>query len=159
MNDELQENARETEMELREQVDLSAAKVREAEKKVEAAQETVADYQQTINKYRELTTSLQVSRWKAKDAFVGIGGGQVNSVIFYKLFLFAHQEANRELINQQSANAEQVQQPPAELFDFKIKFAETKAYAKVGDFHNCVYQLRCWLSFLFKTNHSVSPGH
>ncbi|XP_061565384.1 dynactin subunit 1-like isoform X1 [Cololabis saira] len=98
MNDELQENARETEMELREQVDMGGAKVREAEKKVEAAQETVADYQQTINKYRELTASLQ--------------------------------EANRELISQQSANAEQVQQPPAELFDFKIKFAETKAYAK-----------------------------
>ncbi|XP_008290274.1 dynactin subunit 1-like isoform X2 [Stegastes partitus] len=98
MNDELQENARETEMELREQLDMSGAKVREADKRVEAAQETVADYQQTINKYRELTASLQ--------------------------------EANRELISQQSANAEQVQQPPAELFDFKIKFAETKAYAK-----------------------------
>ncbi|XP_040887100.1 dynactin subunit 1-like isoform X2 [Toxotes jaculatrix] len=98
MNDELQENARETEMELREQLDLSGAKVREAEKRVEAAQETVADYQQTINKYRELTTRLQ--------------------------------DANRELISQQNANAEQVQQPPAELFDFKIKFAETKAYAK-----------------------------
>ncbi|MEQ2244474.1 Dynactin subunit 1 [Ilyodon furcidens] len=98
MNDELQENARETEMELREQVDLSVVKVREAEKKVEAAQETVADYQQTINKYRELTASLQ--------------------------------EANRELISQQSANTEQTQQPAAELFDFKIKFAETKAYAK-----------------------------
>ncbi|KAM7377510.1 hypothetical protein PAMA_014016 [Pampus argenteus] len=98
MNDELQENGRETEMELREQLDLSGAKVREADKRVEAAQETVADYQQTINKYRELTSSLQ--------------------------------EANRELISQQNANAEQVQQPPAELFDFKIKFAETKAYAK-----------------------------
>lgn len=60
MNDELQENARETEMELREQLDLSVAKVRDAEKRVEAAQETVADYQQTINKYRELTTRLQV---------------------------------------------------------------------------------------------------
>ncbi len=46
-----------------------------------------------------------------------------------------HQEANRELISQQNANAEQVQQPPAELFDFKIKFAETKAYAKVGNLH------------------------
>ncbi|KAM3857819.1 dynactin subunit 1-like [Diretmus argenteus] len=98
MNDELQENSRETEMELREQVDLSSSKIREAQKKVEAAQETMADYQQTINKYRELTSSLQ--------------------------------EANRELTNQQNANAEQVQQPPAELFDFKIKFAETKAYAK-----------------------------
>lgn len=60
MNDELQENARETEMELREQLDLSVSKVREAEKKVEAAQETLADYQQTISKYRELTTRLQV---------------------------------------------------------------------------------------------------
>lgn len=60
MNDELQENARETEMELREQLDLSVAKVREADKRVEAAQETVADYQQTISKYRELTAGLQV---------------------------------------------------------------------------------------------------
>ncbi|TNN50489.1 Dynactin subunit 1 [Liparis tanakae] len=98
MNDELQENGRETEMELREQVDLSAAKVREAEKRVEAAQETVADYQQTITKYRDLTASLQ--------------------------------EANMELISQQNVNAEVQQQPPAELFNFKIKFAETKAYAK-----------------------------
>ncbi|CAB1351444.1 unnamed protein product [Coregonus sp. 'balchen'] len=98
MNDELQENSRETEMELREQLDLNGARVREAQKRVEAAQETVADYQQTINKYRELTTSLQ--------------------------------DTNRELTSAQNANTEQVQQPPAELFDFKIKFAETKAYAK-----------------------------
>ncbi|XP_050970344.1 dynactin subunit 1a isoform X1 [Labeo rohita] len=98
MNDELQENARETELELREQLDLAGARVREAQKRVEAAQETVADYQQTISKYRELTTHLQ--------------------------------EVNRELTNQQSSSAEQVQQPAAELFDFKIKFAETKAYAK-----------------------------
>ncbi|XP_051996498.1 dynactin subunit 1a isoform X2 [Xyrauchen texanus] len=98
MNDELQENARETELELREQLDLSGARVREAQKRVEAAQETVADYQQTINKYRDLTTHLQ--------------------------------EVNLELTNQQSSTAEQLQQPATELFDFKIKFAETKAYAK-----------------------------
>ncbi|XP_026879379.2 dynactin subunit 1 isoform X4 [Electrophorus electricus] len=97
MNDELQENARETELELREQLDLSAARVREAEKRVEAAQETVADYQHTIQKYRELTAHLQ--------------------------------EANQELMSQQEASAEP-QQPPAEIFDFKIKFAETKAHAK-----------------------------
>uniref|UniRef100_A0A8C9ZHH2 Dynactin subunit 1 n=1 Tax=Sander lucioperca TaxID=283035 RepID=A0A8C9ZHH2_SANLU len=99
MNDELQENARETELELREMLDLGAAKVRESEKHVEAAQETVADYQQTIKKYRELTAHLQ--------------------------------EVNRELTSQQEASAELQQQPPAEMFDFKIKFAETKAYAKV----------------------------
>uniref|UniRef100_A0A4W4GSP4 Dynactin subunit 1 n=1 Tax=Electrophorus electricus TaxID=8005 RepID=A0A4W4GSP4_ELEEL len=98
MNDELQENARETELELREQLDLAGARVREANKRAEGAQETVADYQQTINKYRELTSHLQ--------------------------------DVNRELTSQQSATAEQLQQPPADLFDFKIKFAETKAYAK-----------------------------
>uniref|UniRef100_A0A8C5H8G2 Dynactin subunit 1 n=1 Tax=Gouania willdenowi TaxID=441366 RepID=A0A8C5H8G2_GOUWI len=98
MNDELQENARETELELREMLDLGASQVREAEKRVEAAQETVADYQQTIKKYRELTAHLQ--------------------------------EVNRELTSQQEASAELQQQAPAEMFDFKIKFAETKAYAK-----------------------------
>ncbi|XP_041928328.1 dynactin subunit 1 isoform X5 [Alosa sapidissima] len=96
MNDELQENARETELDLREQVDLATTKVREAEKRVEAAQETVADYQQTIQKYRELTAQLQ--------------------------------EVNRDLMSQQEA--EQQQPAPADMFDFKIKFAETKAHAK-----------------------------
>nr|XP_020459792.1 dynactin subunit 1 [Monopterus albus] len=98
MNDELQENARETELELREMLDLGAARVREAEKRVEAAQETVADYQQTIKKYRELTAHLQVQM--------------------------------RKRPIRQEATAELQQQPPAEMFDFKIKFAETKAYAK-----------------------------
>ncbi|XP_037754421.1 dynactin subunit 1 isoform X10 [Chelonia mydas] len=98
MNDELQENARETELELREQLDMATARVREAEKRVEAAQETVADYQQTIKKYRELTAHLQ--------------------------------DVNRELMNQQEASVERQQQPPPEMFDFKIKFAETKAHAK-----------------------------
>ncbi|XP_006880902.1 PREDICTED: dynactin subunit 1 isoform X3 [Elephantulus edwardii] len=98
MNDELQENARETELELREQLDMAGARVREAQKRVEAAQETVADYQQTIKKYRQLTAHLQ--------------------------------EVNRELTNQQEASVERQQQPPPETFDFKIKFAETKAHAK-----------------------------
>ncbi|XP_052636889.1 dynactin subunit 1 isoform X2 [Harpia harpyja] len=98
MNDELQENARETELELREQLDMASARVREAEKRVEAAQETVADYQQTIKKYRKLTAHLQ--------------------------------DVNRELMSQQEASAEKQQQPPPEMFDFKIKFAETKAHAK-----------------------------
>uniref|UniRef100_A0A8C9IYW9 Dynactin subunit 1 n=1 Tax=Piliocolobus tephrosceles TaxID=591936 RepID=A0A8C9IYW9_9PRIM len=98
MNDELQENARETELELREQLDMAGARVREAQKRVEAAQETVADYQQTIKKYRQLTAHLQ--------------------------------DVNRELTNQQEASVERQQQPPPETFDFKIKFAETKAHAK-----------------------------
>ncbi|XP_070612894.1 dynactin subunit 1 isoform X2 [Erythrolamprus reginae] len=98
MNDELQENARETELELREQLDMATARVRDSEKRVEAAQETVADYQQTIKKYRELTGHLQ--------------------------------DVNRDLMSQQEASVERQQQPPPEMFDFKIKFAETKAHAK-----------------------------
>lgn len=35
-------------------------------------------------------------------------------------------------MSQQEASVERQQQPPPELFDFKIKFAETKAHAKVG---------------------------
>lgn len=41
------------------------------------------------------------------------------------------QDVNRELTSQQEASVERQQQPPPETFDFKIKFAETKAHAKV----------------------------
>ncbi|XP_078717657.1 dynactin subunit 1 isoform X2 [Lampetra fluviatilis] len=102
MNDELQENCRETELELREQLDMANARVREAEKRVDAAQEMVADYQQTMQKYRQLTAHLE--------------------------------DVNRELMSQQEASAEREQTaPPPEMFDFKIKFAETKAHAKAID--------------------------
>ena len=45
MNEELQENARETELELREEVDLVRAKALEAQRQTEAANAVVADYQ------------------------------------------------------------------------------------------------------------------
>lgn len=88
MNDELQENARETELELREQLDMATARVREAEKRVEAAQETVADYQQTIKKYRELTAHLQVrlfggpssSRWSCAPLGARLGDEETQRV-------------------------------------------------------------------------------
>ena len=60
MNDELQETARETELELREEVDMSQGRVAEAGKRLEAMQESVADYEGTINKFRELVAQLQV---------------------------------------------------------------------------------------------------
>uniref|UniRef100_A0A8C4PXL9 Dynactin subunit 1 n=1 Tax=Eptatretus burgeri TaxID=7764 RepID=A0A8C4PXL9_EPTBU len=102
MNDELQENARETELELREQLDFANGRTREAEKRIEAVQEMAADLQQTIQKYRQLTAHLQ--------------------------------DVNRELLSQQEASSEKLQQaPPPEMFDFKIKFAETKAHAKAID--------------------------
>ena len=45
MNEELQENARENELELREEVDLMRSKVREAQRQTDAANEVVSDYQ------------------------------------------------------------------------------------------------------------------
>lgn len=78
-----------------------------------------------------------------------------------QLFLPVDQEANKDLVSQQNANAEQVQQPPAELFDFKIKFAETKAYAKVKKLvvhYTTSAGLEATL-FSNQTHRPVSAGH
>ncbi|GAB1603614.1 dynactin subunit 1-like isoform X4, partial [Argonauta hians] len=101
MNEELQENARETELELREELDLTNAQLLESKRKIEAAWESMADYDQTISKFRDLVSQLQ--------------------------------DDNKELRSKQ-AEAEQRQEAPTlEVFDFKTKFAESKAYAKTID--------------------------
>ncbi|XP_076372177.1 dynactin subunit 1-like isoform X2 [Tachypleus tridentatus] len=99
INDQLQESARETELELREEVDLANAKVIEANRKLEAMHYTVADYEQTIQKFRDLTEQLR--------------------------------EANQDLRTQLQKESDRVAMAtPAESFDFKVKFAETKAFAR-----------------------------
>ncbi|XP_013781002.1 dynactin subunit 1-like isoform X2 [Limulus polyphemus] len=99
INDQLQESARETELELREEVDLANAKVIEANRKLEAMHYTVADYEQTIQKFRDLTEQLR--------------------------------EANQDLRTQLQKESDRVAMAtPAENFDFKVKFAETKAFAR-----------------------------
>lgn len=60
MNDELQETARETELELREELDLANGRVAEANRKLEAMQENTADFEATISKFRDLVAQLQV---------------------------------------------------------------------------------------------------
>lgn len=67
MNDELQETARETELELREEVDLANARANEAKRKMEAVQESMADYETTIAKFRELVSQLQVRIISVRD--------------------------------------------------------------------------------------------
>lgn len=59
MNGERQENACESEPELREQLDAAGPRVREAQGRVEAARETVPDSQQVIRKYRQLAAHPQ----------------------------------------------------------------------------------------------------
>ncbi|XP_025093203.1 dynactin subunit 1-like isoform X2 [Pomacea canaliculata] len=101
MNEELQENARETELELREERDNTHVRLGECQRKLDAMQETMADYETTINKFRSLVAQLQ--------------------------------EANKELRSKQLESESKAETPTIELFDFKAKFAETKAFAKTID--------------------------
>lgn len=103
MNDEIQENAREAELELREELDMANSRAMEAQRRLEAMQENMADYEATIAKFKELVSQLQ--------------------------------ETNRELRNQQMMSTEGKTQPTPtiDVFDFKTKFAETKATAKAID--------------------------
>lgn len=59
MSDQLAESARETEMELREELDMAVTKARDAQRHRDAAIETLTDREQTIAKFRELTQQIQ----------------------------------------------------------------------------------------------------
>ncbi|BFZ01398.1 hypothetical protein BsWGS_04438 [Bradybaena similaris] len=59
MNEELQENARATELELREELDMKSIKLLELQRKLDGSQETFAEYDKTLNKFRELVANLQ----------------------------------------------------------------------------------------------------
>ena len=59
MNDQLQENARDLELELREELDLANGKIRETKHEKEAANEVIVDQDSTIKKFRELVQKLQ----------------------------------------------------------------------------------------------------
>lgn len=99
VNDQLQETAKETELELREEVDMANAKIMEGQRKLEAMQEAIADYEQTIQKFRDQTEQLR--------------------------------EANHELEMQLQKESDRVaMSKPVEFFDFKVKYAETKAFAR-----------------------------
>uniref|UniRef100_K1PMK6 Dynactin subunit 1 n=1 Tax=Magallana gigas TaxID=29159 RepID=K1PMK6_MAGGI len=61
MNEELQETAREAELELREELDLATGRANEFKRKLDATAETFADYETTISKFRDLVSTLQVN--------------------------------------------------------------------------------------------------
>ena len=61
MNEELQETAREVELQLREDVDMANARAAEAQRKLDAIKESIADYEETINKFRDHVAKQQVS--------------------------------------------------------------------------------------------------
>ena len=59
LNEELQENAREVELQLREDVELANSKIREIIRARDAAYEIIGDHEMTIKKFRELTNKVQ----------------------------------------------------------------------------------------------------
>ena len=73
MNDELTETARESELELREDLDLAHARTVETQRRLDAMGESVADYEGTIAKFRELVAQLTVrcGVWLAVVCVVG----------------------------------------------------------------------------------------
>lgn len=126
MNDELQETARETELELREEADKAQMRVSEANKRVEVMQESIADYEATINKFRELVAQLQVGLLLVPSVW------HIATRSHWPWCSF--QESNRELRSQQAnADSQKQEATPTIEFDFKAKFAETKAAAKAID--------------------------
>jgi dynactin 1 len=60
MNEELQESAREVELQLREDVDMANARAAEAQRKLDAVKESISDYEETINKFRDHVARQQV---------------------------------------------------------------------------------------------------
>ncbi|KAG0725011.1 Dynactin subunit 1 [Chionoecetes opilio] len=59
MNDQLQENARELELELREELDMASSRIREVMREREASNEVIVDQDTTIKKFRELVQKQQ----------------------------------------------------------------------------------------------------
>lgn len=68
MNEELQETARETELELREELDMMRGRLQEVMKERDAGQEVVADRNATIEKFREVVQQLQESNTQLRDS-------------------------------------------------------------------------------------------
>ena len=59
MDEELQEDAREIELELREDLDLANGKIRELERTRDITKDVIADHETTINKFRDLVHKVQ----------------------------------------------------------------------------------------------------
>ena len=60
VNDQLQENAREEERELRQTLDIAESRIRESERQIEQLKYNIADHEKTIIKFRDLVKQLQV---------------------------------------------------------------------------------------------------
>ena len=90
------------ELELREEIDMSQAKVRELNRDKEAAMEVIYDHENTIAKFRSFVNQVQDQNKLLKDAL--------------------EKETSKPVSGSMGVSHE--------MLDFKKMFAETKAHAK-----------------------------
>ncbi|KAJ8398916.1 hypothetical protein AAFF_G00418240 [Aldrovandia affinis] len=122
--------------ELKEQVDAALG----ADEMVETLTERNLDLDEKVRELREavqdleaindMNDELQENSQRKAEAVQETMADYQQTINKYRELTIHLQEVNRELSSQQEATVEQKEQPAAELFHFKIKFAETKAYAK-----------------------------
>ena len=105
INEQLQENAREVELELREEIDMHQAKIRELQRDKEANLELILDHEGTINKFRMFVQQIQEQNKDLKSAL--------------------EKETSKPVSGTMGVSHE--------MIDFKKMFAETKAHAKAID--------------------------
>ena len=105
INEQLQENAREVELELREEIDMHQAKIRELQRDKDATDEVILDHEATINKFRLFVQQIQEQNRDLKSAL--------------------EKETSKPVSGTMGVSHE--------MLDFKKMFAETKAHAKAID--------------------------
>lgn len=101
LNEELQENAREVELQMREDLDIAQGKIRETIRARDAAYEIISDHEKTIKSFREHVKKVQEQNLDLRAAL--------------------EKETNKPVST------------PAEMINFKLMFAETKAQSKAID--------------------------
>lgn len=103
INEQLQETAREAELELKEELDTMVVKLNEWQKKYEESQENLAEYESTIQKLRDIVAKLkhENDQLKAKSS---------------------SEQTSREVEKQKLSQAENIQ--------FKMRFAEAKVFSR-----------------------------
>ena len=103
INEQLQETAREAELELKEELDTMVVKLNEMQKRYEESQENLAEYESTIQKLRDIVAKLKNENDQLK----------VKS---------SSEQSTREVEKQKLSQAENIQ--------FKMRFAEAKVFSR-----------------------------
>ncbi|KAI1278429.1 Dynactin subunit 1 [Halotydeus destructor] len=104
-NEQLLESAKETEVELLEELDLGQGKISELQKKLDAGQEALADYEKTISKFRDLVNKLRLENDEMR-------------------------EASDATVSMSQQRVQREQDQKVENEEFKLRFQEAKASSR-----------------------------